>query len=40
MHITAVEQSGMGHLQEGQRISFELEHGKQGKTSAVNLKNA
>jgi CspA family cold shock protein len=40
VHITAVEQSGIGHLQEGQKLSFELERGQQGKTSAVALKLA
>jgi len=38
VHISAVERAGMGNLREGQRISFELERGQQGKTSAVNLK--
>jgi cold shock protein len=40
VHISAVERSGMGNLVEGQRVSFELERGNQGKTSAVNLKRA
>jgi len=40
VHISAVERSGIGSLQEGQKISFELERGQQGKVSAVNLKNA
>ena len=40
VHITAVEQSGIGDLQEGQKLSFELERGQQGKTSAVALKAA
>jgi CspA family cold shock protein len=40
VHISAVERSGMGNLREGQRLSFELERGQQGKVSAVNLKNA
>jgi CspA family cold shock protein len=40
VHITAVERSGMGNLHEGQRVSFELERGNQGKTSAVNLRQA
>jgi cold shock CspA family protein len=30
----------MGNLHEGQRVSFELERGNQGKTSAVNLRQA
>lgn len=40
VHISAVEQSGMGSLNEGQKVSFDLERGQQGKTSAVNLKSA
>jgi cold shock protein len=40
VHISAVERSGIGNLHEGQRLSFELERGNQGKTSAVNLKQA
>ena len=40
IHISAVEQSGMGSLNEGQKVSFDLEQGRQGKTSAVNLKAA
>jgi CspA family cold shock protein len=38
VHISAVERAGMGNLREGQRLSFELERGQAGKTSAVNLK--
>jgi len=40
VHISAVERSGIGDLREGQRVSFELERGNQGKTSAVNLQQA
>ena len=40
VHISAVERSDMGNLVEGQRLSFELERGQQGKTSAVNLQKA
>jgi len=39
VHISAVERSGMGQLNEGQKVSFDLERGQQGKTSAVNLKS-
>jgi CspA family cold shock protein len=39
VHISAVERAGMT-LKEGQKVSFELERGQQGKTSAVNLKAA
>lgn len=38
VHISAVERSGIGNLVEGQKLSFDLERGQQGKTSAVNLK--
>lgn len=37
VHISAVEQAGLSNLQEGQKLSFALERGQQGKTSAVNL---
>ena len=40
VHISAVERSGLGNLQEGQKVSYELERGQQGKTSAVNLQKA
>lgn len=39
VHISAVERAGMT-LTEGQKVSFDLERGQQGKVSAVNLKNA
>jgi CspA family cold shock protein len=38
VHISAVEAAGLGSLNEGQKVSFEIERGQQGKTSAVNLK--
>lgn len=40
VHISAVERAGMDNLREGQRISFELERGQQGRVSAVNLQDA
>ncbi len=40
VHITAVERAGMATLQQEQRISYELETDKRGKTSAVNLQLA
>jgi CspA family cold shock protein len=40
VHVSAVERSGIGNLHEGQRISYELETGRQGKASAVNLRQA
>ena len=32
VHISAVQNSGMTDLQEGQQVSYELEEGKNGKT--------
>ena len=37
VHISALERAGNSNLQEGQKLSFDLERGQQGKTSAVNL---
>ena len=38
VHISDVERSGLGSLQEGQKISYELQKGQQGKVSAANLR--
>lgn len=40
VHISAVERAGLGSLQEGQKVSFDLERGRDGKVSAGNLKVA
>jgi cold shock protein len=40
VHVSAVARSGLGNLHEGQRVSFELERGTQGRTAAVNLQRA
>ena len=37
VHITAVQASGMDGLEEGQKLSFDLEEARNGKTNAVNL---
>ena len=37
VHITAVQASGMDGLEEGQKVSFDVEEAKNGKTNAVNL---
>jgi len=39
VHITAVEQSGIGTLTEGQRVNFDVEPDRRGP-KAVNLKPA
>jgi len=38
VHISAVENSGLSTLQEGQKVEFELTPGRDGKSSAENLK--
>ena len=40
VHISAVERAGMATLDKDQRVSYELETDKRGKTSAVNLQSA
>lgn len=41
VHISAVQSSGLSHLQEGQKISFELVADRRtGKSSAGNLRAA
>lgn len=40
VHITAVERAGMSTLEKDQRVSYELEQDRRGKTSAVNLTSA
>lgn len=37
VHISAVEASGLGSLNEGQRVSYELQDDRKGKQSACNL---
>lgn len=40
VHISAVERAGMATLNKDQRVSYELEQDRRGKTSAVNLASA
>jgi cold shock protein len=40
VHISAVEAAGMRTLDRDQRVSYELEQDRRGKTSAVNLQSA
>jgi len=40
VHISAVERAGMRTLLRDQRVSYELETDRRGKTSAVNLQAA
>lgn len=40
VHISAVERAGMATLRQDQRVTYELEQDRRGKTSAVNLEAA
>jgi CspA family cold shock protein len=41
VHISAVQAAGMRELQDGQKVTYELQNDpKKGKTSAVNLQEA
>lgn len=37
VHISAVERAGLHTLNEGQKVSFELQAGRDGKPAAENL---
>lgn len=37
VHITALERAGISGLAEGQKVSYELENGRDGKVSATNI---
>lgn len=37
VHITAVQNSGLNGLDEGQKVSYDLETGRNGKMAATNL---
>jgi len=38
VHISAVERAGMGSLNEGQKVSYEVQAGRDGKASAEDLR--
>ncbi len=37
VHISAVERAGLGTLADGQKVTFDLESGRDGRQSAGNL---
>ena len=37
VHISAIKAAGLDALEEGQKVKFELEQGRDGKTAAVNI---
>lgn len=38
LHISAVERAGLSSVAEGQRLSFDVQRGRTGKTEASNVK--
>jgi cold shock protein len=38
VHISALERAGLSNLNEGQKVEYETEIGKNGKLAAINLK--
>ena len=37
VHVTALERAGITGLAEGQKVSYDLESGRDGRTSATNI---
>jgi cold shock protein len=37
VHISALERAGLTHLDDGQKVTFDLERGRDGRESAANL---
>lgn len=37
LHISAVERAGISRIEDGQKVSFEIETGRDGRESASNL---
>ena len=37
VHISAVERSGLTGLQDDQKVTFDIESGRDGRESAINL---
>jgi CspA family cold shock protein len=40
VHISALERAGINHLDDGQKVTFDLETGRDGRQSAGNLQLA
>lgn len=37
VHVSALERAGMSGLAEGQKVSYDLETGRDGRMSAINI---
>ena len=40
VHVSAVERAGLGTLREGQRLTYEIRPGRDGRTAAEELSTA
>ena len=40
VHISAVQAAGLGTLNKDQRVSYDVETGRNGKESAINISSA
>jgi CspA family cold shock protein len=40
VHVTALERSGISGLADGQKVTYDIEKGRDGRESAVNLQLA
>jgi CspA family cold shock protein len=38
VHISALERSGISDLRDNQKVTFDIESGRDGRDSAINLK--
>ena len=37
LHISALERAGLTHIDDGQKVTFDIESGRDGRESAANL---
>ena len=37
VHVSALERAGIAHLAEGQKVTYELENGRDGRKAATNI---
>jgi CspA family cold shock protein len=37
VHVSAIERAGMSTLADGQKVSYDLEQGRDGRESAINI---
>jgi cold shock protein len=40
VHVSAIERAGLSNLADGQKVSYELERGRDGRESSINLQLA